>query len=231
VIINYKGIVDKRILVKITSRERPDKLKKCIQSALNLSENPTKISWLISLDTDDSKVNHTLIKELQSIIPDSFIYFGSSTSKISAINRDVETFTKLNSWDILVNLSDDQICRVKGWDNIIRNKMPNDLNHSLWFYDGLQQSINTMEIVGFNYWDRTKNIYEPSYKSFYCDEESTMVAQKLKRLIKDNQCLFSHEHPAGNKNIKTDGLYEKNQRHWDEDKANFNNRLNINFGV
>lgn len=137
----------------------------------------------------------------------------------------------MNDWDILLNLSDDQLCVAEGWDNTIRESMHNDLDRSLWFYDGLQSSINTMEIVGRNYYNRFGNIYNPNYKSFYCDEESTIVAAKLGRQVKDTRCLFKHEHPVSSTAIKNDELYNKNQAYWNEDKRLFQDRWQINFGV
>ena len=232
----YKGIIDRTILVKLTSRERPDKLIKCISGALRLSENPSKINWLICLDENDKLCNNpeffkTLADTLGQWYINSLTVVGKSENKIHAINRDLKDYSAHNEWHILVNLSDDQICKQKGWDQIIREKMPNDLGSSLWFFDGLQRSINTMEIVGYNYWMRTEHIYHPSYKSFYCDEEATQVAIKLRLLIKDTTVLFFHDHPAGKGNIGLDVLYENNQRYWDEDKMNFNQRRDLNFNV
>jgi len=225
-------VIDKAIiLVKLTSRQRPDKLKNCLLRAYELCEDKEHTKWLLSLDTDDPTITIQFIEELQRLIPGISVYLGRSHSKINAINRDMDTYTTFNKWDILVNLSDDQVANLQGWDNIIRDAMPKTFDYSLWFNDNLQNSINTMEIVGFNYWNRTKLIYEPSYKSFYCDEESTHVARILKKQIKDNRCLFKHEHPAGNGNIREDALYKKNQIHWSADQRNFKERLMINFGV
>jgi len=220
-----------KLLVKLTSRQRPEKLRTCLLKAYELCEDKHNTYWLLSLDSDDSTISLQLLADMQALIPNLSIYFGRSLSKIHAINRDMETYTKLNKWDILVNLSDDQIANLQGWDNIIKDAMPKTLDYSLWFFDGLQRSINTMEIVGFNYWNRTKNIYEPSYKSFYCDEESTHVARILNKQLKDNRLLFKHEHPAGNSSVKNDALYDRNQKHWNEDQQNFKRRNAINFGV
>ena len=226
----FKGVIDKLILVKLTTRQRSQQALQCISKAKALTHNPTRIKWLISLDTDDSTSTGLSI-DIRNIIPDAHIYFGASHSKIHANNRDVEAFSKMEEWDILLNLSDDQECIAEGWDNTIRESMHNDLDRSLWFYDGLQSSINTMEIVGRNYYNRTGTIYNTGYKSFYCDEESTIVAAKLGKQIKDTRCLFKHNHPAGNAAIKNDALYNKNQAYWDADKRLFQDRWAINFNV
>jgi hypothetical protein len=142
-------------------------------------------------------------------------------------------FSTFNDWDILLNLSDDQTCCLAGWDSLIRESMPNDLDASLWFYDGAQPRINTQEIVGYNYYKRTGYIYNPIYKSFYCDNESTEVANMLGKLIKNPNTIFRHDHPACHHttSIGHDSLYERNQSAWDHDKELFNQRRAINFGL
>jgi len=215
------------ILVKFTTRQRPEQALECIAKAKGLAHDLSNIKWLISLDHDDPTAIG-LSMQIRSLIPDAVICFGHSFNKIHANNRDVQNVAE---WDVLVNLSDDQICQAEGWDNTIRESMHKDLDRYLWFNDFLQNSINTQEIVGRNYYNRTGKIYHDGYKSFYCDEEATIVATKLGRLIKDHRCLFRHNHPAGNANVGDDALYKKNQKYWDEDKRLFQNRWQINFGV
>jgi hypothetical protein len=223
--------MDKVILIKLTSRSRPTQLINCINAALILAENPKAIKWLISLDHDDNKCNTvSFCDSIAHILDEPHIVFGHSNSKIHAINRDIETFSALEHWDILVNLSDDQTAITKGWDKIIREAMPNDLDSSLWFYDDAQKRINTMEIVGYNYYQRDNHIYEPRFKSFYCDNYATLLAKKRGKLIDLNHiCLFRHNHPAchHSSSIPNDGLYDKNQKYWNDDEALFNQLKNV----
>jgi hypothetical protein len=223
-------VIDKILLVKFSTRQRPLQSIECLSKAKSLAYNPTRIKWLISLDTDDP-TSTNLGTQIKSLIPEANIYYGVSHSKIHANNRDVNEFSVTEEWDILLNLSDDQICAAEGWDNTIRESMHNDLDRYLWFYDGLQSSINTQEIVGRNYYKRTGKIYHDGYKSFYCDEEATIVAQKLGKMVQDKRCLFKHNHPAGNASIKNDDLYNKNQQYWNEDKRLFLDRWHYNFYV
>lgn len=228
----YKGVKDKIILAKVTSRDRPNKLINCISEYLRLASNPTAIKWLITLDFDDQSCNNLkFIEKLKTLVPEAYISFGKSNNKIHAINRDIEAYTSANEWHILLNISDDQLPIVQGYDQIIRDTMPNDLEYSLWFGDTWQWRINTMEIQGVNYYKRFNYIYHPSYKSFYCDNESTEVAMKLGKLIKTNKVIIKHVHPATDQTIEYDFLYKKNQRYWDEDKALFNYRKTINYGL
>ena len=228
----YKGVIEKKILMKVTSRARPEKLINCINEYLRLALNPKDMVWLFTFDSDDNCYNTISFCDSISHIINGDVHFsfGHSHNKIHAINRDVDELHTPH-WDILLNISDDQLPVTHGYDMVIRNAMPNDLDASLWFFDSWQMRINTMEILGYNYWLRTKKIYNDSYKSFYCDNEATEVAQILGKLIKSDKCIIKHFHPAATKEVKYDSLYERNQRYWDEDKQTFNTRRAMNYGL
>jgi hypothetical protein len=218
--VEYKGVKPKHILMKVTSRGRPEQLIKCIRSYVSLANDLKAMTWLISLDTDDNKCNSLgFIDSIRTIIDSPTIVFGGSQNKIHAINRDVNC---VKDWDILLCISDDQTPIQRGYDDIIREAMPNDLDHSLWFNDSWQSRINTMEILGRNYYNRDGHIYDNRFKSFYCDNLSTLKAQKRGKLIKSDQCIIKHFHPAAMPELKYDELYDRNQKFWDEDKAMFN---------
>jgi hypothetical protein len=184
--------------------------------------------WLISVDLDDTTVKIPAIEEVLSNQRYD-IAQGNSNSKIEAINRDVNYIG--HSWDILLNISDDQEPITKGYDNIIRNLMPDNLDASLWLFDGRNRSVNTQEIIGRKYYERFGYIYHPSYKSLYCDNESTEVAQILGKQIKSSKCIIRHIHPFFYRNMKYDALYLKNDLYKQEDKANYLQRKAINFGL
>jgi hypothetical protein len=221
-----------KLLCKVTSRSRPSELIKCIDSYINLADNPNELIWLFTFDEVDLKYNTQLfIQMLHKKIYTPVIVFGNSKSKIDAINRDVND-CHLN-WDILVNISDDQLAERKGWDTIIKDAMPEHLDASLWFNDGWQDRINTMEIVGREYYNRFKYIYHPEYKSFYCDNEATEVAIQLGKCIKSKECIIRHYHYActNSTHMKKDETYIKAEQHWNYDKELYKQRKAINYGL
>ena len=225
--------MSKKILMKVTSRERPDQLLETVKSYINLASNTKDIAWLFTFDSnDESYVNVEFKNKLNSIseLEGGEAWYGSSTGKINAINRDVETVSE--DWDILLNISDDQRPILHGYDDIIRNAMPNHLDASLWFSDG-QPRINTQEIIGRNYYNRFNYIYHPDYVSLFCDNEATEVASILGKQIKFSQQIIKHYHPAwgGSDAFKKDFLYQRNDKFWDQDQATFNRRKKINFGL
>lgn len=210
-----------KILLKVTSRQRHNQLINCIKTAIDLTERKDLISIVYTFDEDDK--SEELNKSLLEIHPDSQFFYGTKQTKIEAINRDVPE----SGWDILVNLSDDQICRRQGWDEIIRKSMPEDLDGSLWYFDGAQMRINTMEILGFNYYKRDGYIYHPGFKSFFCDNLSTDVARKRNKLFVFQNNLFFHEHPAVIKGKAWDSLYKESVPNWDYDKMLYEKLKNV----
>lgn len=219
-----------KLLCKVTSRARPTELLKCIKSYVDLCDNKENLIWLVSLDSNDTALPGGFDEEIFKIIPNAIVWYGVSTSKIDAINRDIN---QVSEWDILVNISDDQLVIVKGWDTEIINAMPTDLDASLWFNDGHQDRLNTMEIVGKKYFLRFNYIYHPLYKSFFCDNEAMEVAQKLGKLIKINKCIIKHFHPMWEKDthMKKDETYAKAEEYWAYDKSLFAQRKAINYGL
>jgi hypothetical protein len=223
-----------KILFKVTSRSRREKL---IETLHNLQEFATNPNYLIclTLDEDDKTCNNP---EMRSYLDSHFgfelhTFFGRSKSKIHAINRDLEDFT---NWDILVNVSDDQRFTKKGFDNEIR------FAFSLFFpdFDGFVHmrdsnhnpidALCTMSIIGKKYYERDGYIYHPSYQSVYCDNEAQEVAKRRGKYIFIDTILFDHRHPAYGK-AQNDPLYLKNESkavHL-KDHRNFQRRQKTGF--
>ena len=209
----------KTILMKFTSRNRYETLKKCVQSYYDMANNKKDMVWVFSIDEDDETFVFSDFQEfLISLGVDYKVFLGVSKSKIHAINRDVNEVKE--NWDILLNISDDQLPIFQGYDDLIRDKMPDSLDYSLWFNDGHQSEIITQEILGRKYYENQGYVYYPEYKSFFCDNESTQVAEKHGKLIKSPLCIVKHFHPhwGFNEHIQQDALYIKNDAYWEHDK-------------
>ena len=103
-----------KILFKYTTRSRPQLFERGVRSIIdNVSDDNYEI--LVTADIDDASMqNHSFLHH-----PKARTIFAHSTNKINAINRDMDT---AKDWDILVNMSDDMVFTVKGFDDIIRDK-------------------------------------------------------------------------------------------------------------
>ena len=225
-----------KLIYKVTSRSRPERLKETLLSIVN---NASRADHLIclTLDEDDRTVNNPDFKKWyeSNIGWELHPIFGRSKNKIDAINRDVEKF---KVWDILVNVSDDQVFLEKGFDNQIVlafNINAPDLDGFIHFRDSNHNPIDalsTMSIVGRKYYERDNYIYHPSYQSVWCDNEAMHVAMIRGKYTFIDSIIFDHKHPAYGK-AQTDAQYRKTestQMHR-TDHMNFLKRQKINFGL
>ena len=172
------------LLIKFPSRSRPSKLLYAYEKYISLAKNPEKIKTIISLDSNDSTINQELLEKLQKIHSKTQICIGESLGKIGAVNRDME---HAGDYNILLLASDDMIPEYPGYDDLLREKMSvhfPDTDGVLWFNDGFQKhNLNTLCILGRKYYERFGYIYHPSYKSLWCDNEFTEVAQRLNKQV------------------------------------------------
>ena len=214
-----------RLLIKLASRSRPTQLLSIVQSYINFALDTSRIVFVISVDSDDETVTEELQKQIKDIHPCIKLFVGTSKSKIDAINRDIP---HPSTFDILLVASDDMIPQVKGYDNIIREKMRKhypDTDGVLFFNDGyLGRSLNTLSIMGRKYYQRFGYIYYPGYKSFYCDNEFMRTAERLRKQTYFHQVIIRHRHCVYDQGVPFDALYQRNSKYSDEDKALYERR-------
>ena len=80
-------------------------------------------------------------------------------------------------------------------------------------------------------WQVTRGyIYNPEYKSLFCDNEQHMVAQLRGCYQFKRTRLFNHMHPAWGL-APVDDLMRHTESFYAEDKATFERRKSLNFGI
>jgi hypothetical protein len=172
-----------KLLIKFPTRGRKSKFFEVLYEYIDLLDDVNNTYFLITLDKDDKEMyNQDTIDKLKKIKNLSY-FFGKSENKVSAINRDLKSN---DNWDILLLASDDMIPQIKGYDSVIRDNMTThfpDTDGVLWFNDGNRKDLNTLSILGKKYYQRFNYIYNPEYKSTWCDNEFTQVANILKKQI------------------------------------------------
>ena len=213
-----------KLLIKFPTRGRPDQFKYTLFQYVSKCADKKNTKFLFTFDNDDPTADdeqfmeefHEICGEMEYQMP-----YGLSDNKIHAVNRCMDMDT---DWDILLLASDDMIPVVKGYDTIIREKMADhypDLDGVLWFNDGYTEDrLNTLVICGRAYYDRFGYIYNPIYKSFFCDNEFMDTANALKKQTYFSQCIIRHQHP-GNTGVPADELYRRNDRYWKEDQRTY----------
>lgn len=207
------------ILIKYATRGRPEWFKKTMRNILSTATGEFRI--LISADEDDVRMNDAPMRSFVADCRNTTIVYGSSSSKVAAINRDMD-IVNLSAimpglpppWDILVNMSDDMSFTATGWDGHITTRTREVWGSSLdWFAhfnDGFtKDALPTMSIMGRDYYLRDKYIYHPAYKSFSCDAEAMYVAMMRQRYRYFPEVIFNHQHPS-NMPRRGDATYARN---------------------
>jgi hypothetical protein len=226
-----------KILVKFPSRERPEKFILALKKCIDYSLDPSNISYLITLDQNDPRlISYKAF--LTNLCNSSVKYIvGNSTSKIHAINRDLQ---QTEPWDIIVLMSDDMICQKQGWDTILRDTaQKTGLDQVFYFWDGDLRTkrhnngkgLNTMIVCGHKYFNRFNYLYHSEYSSLWCDNEWSDVSQLLKKEYRSDIVLFRHVHFSNTPGLIPDALMRKTQAFYTRDQLTYNRRKASNFGL
>jgi len=218
-------------LFKYPSRGRPERFFKSLDSIFNNVSYHDYYHVACTLDTDDETMNNPEVVNRILAYRNVSIQWGKSESKIHAVNRDMPKI----DWDILINMSDDMEFNIFGFDVMIGVDMMTHLPN----FDGLlhypdqdaREALATMYIAGRKWWEfRGKNIYHPSYKSLWCDNEEMIVAQMCGKYKYCGYQINVHKNPAYGY-LPKDEMFQRQQDDWDEDEANYKARKARNFDL
>lgn len=221
------------ILINIATRERPEGFQRALDSVVENVSNKNNITFIVTADEDDT-TTQPFVKFIETGYHGIDFYFNTQKErlgKIGSINAGPAWFHGL--WDVIINLSDDMIILPKDFDLILEKEFNGDYDQCLHLTDGATGNILiTMAVMGRVYWERTKYIYNPEYKSLFCDGEMGDVARLLgKYKYVDQPRFFSHIHPVLMGNHLMDALYEEGNKHFEHDKEVYFRRKKQGFGV
>lgn len=197
-----------KILIKYATRSRRSNFLRGFDSIRYNLADKENCHVLITVDDDDEKIHPLPV--LHGV---NYSYVtGTSESKIHAINRGMDQVPEnFKDWDILVNFSDDQVFVIKGFDDIIRSAFmelggedsggnlygETNLDKCVHFPDQHQgQNCMTMTIVGRDYYNRDKFIYDTRFESLWCDVVAQEVAQIRGCYEYVDTVIFNHLHPS-----------------------------------
>lgn len=221
---------DPVLLVKFPTRNRPEKFFNTLDQYYKLLSGKNNVQFLITCDNDDLTMNNDDVKKRLLSYKNLTIKYGDHKSKIEAVNADLNS----KDFQIILLASDDMTPVVEGYDDIIINKMTStfpDFDGIVWFNDGVQGNrLNTLCILGFKYYNRFGYIYNPEYKSLWCDAEFTQVGNMLGKQKYFDQVIIRHDHHSVT-GIGNDELYNSNERYESADRAIFNKRQSNNFSL
>lgn len=219
--------MNQKILFNFASRSRPDKFKRVIRQIQSLVVSDNYV-FNAKVDTDDPTA-----EQYKTNNPKVNIQWGLSENKIHAINRDIPK----DGWDIIVDVSDDFVFTKRGFDNVIRKYCgPDDCLHFPEPFVNKQARLNRnediiiMAVMGKDYYNRFGYIWNPIYKSLFCDNELTAVAKKLGRYKFINNQIMYHAHPMAGFG-QADAQLKHTESFWAEDQKTYNERKLLNFPI
>jgi hypothetical protein len=219
-----------KLLIKFPTRGRKNKFFNVLNKYHKKLSGKNEVNFLITLDEDDSDMNNSDSISILNTFKNTSYIFGKSKSKIDAVNRDLDEFS---DWDIVLLASDDMIPQEDGYDDIIINEMSknfSDTDGVLWFADGNRKDLNTLCILGKKYYDRFNYIYNPEYKSTWCDNEFTDIANKLNKQVFIDRVIIKHEHPDWGFGGR-DTIHNLNITNEEHDKSVYFKNKSVNFGL
>lgn len=208
------------ILVKLPSRSRPQQFLRVLKGWVDKAHDLSGITWLFSFDTDDPTMQD-MHRHLEPMLGNRYkVVYGTSKSKVEAINRDINEVTE--PWDVLLVLSDDMVCVRQGWDAAIRMEVAKG-GGLFWWPDQKQQDIVTLPCMTRRYYDLDGHVYDPRFKSVYCDNLQTDLSVHRGELRIMDYRLADHIHPANVQGMRPDALYRRNESIaiWKEDEATY----------
>lgn len=217
------------ILFNFASRSRPEKFFETLD---NIIRNCASQDYFIvaKIDEDDVTMNNGEYWLRVANYPMVITKLGTSTSKIHAINRDLND-GDLPPWSILINMSDDMKWGTFGFDDIIRQHMPANLDGFLHVPDDYAKDrVCTTSIIGYRYYQRDMYVYNPAYYSMWCDDEATEVAKARGCYIHVPGIQLEHLHYTNMGKAGKDALYRRNDTYL-ADKRIYEERKAMNFNL
>ena len=223
-----------KILVKLPSRGRPEKLIKALDSIVDNIQDKENTFISLTLNTDDDAVNNeAFISRVRTRKANISIEWGLSTSKINAVNRSIPDI----EWDVICIGSDDIFFNFYGFDSIIRAEMglhfPDGDGYLHFHEKDSGSALCVMTVCDKKYYDRFGYIYHEDYFSLWADNEQYDVAKILGRYIYIPYSIMEHRNPAYEeyKEIRDEQFNEQQKIGWGIDMETYHKRKAKNFDL
>jgi hypothetical protein len=216
-----------KILFKFPTRGRRSQFEEAMKSIFDNLYNREDFQILVSIDEDDPEMQDVSQYEY----PNTIFFKGKSESKVDAINRDIEHAWP-DWWQAIIVMSDDMRFSLYGFDQIIRHQFQeHGLDTLLHVPDqDAKEYLATMYIAGRQFYNRFGFVYNPEYKSLFCDNEVMEIAQKLgKYRYVDVPGLVVHLNPAYGHSEKDEMFIRQQEIGWSVDQETYTKRKANNF--
>ena len=218
------------LLIKYPTRSRPELFKTILSEYVSKLSGKYNVKFIVSMDTNDNTCNNDRMRNFLDNIKQKTnleYYYGNSKNKIDACNRDIPS----DGWKVCVLVSDDMTPRIHGYDRVIMEDMnryfPN-LDGALNYNCGghAYPHVMVLSVIGNPYYKRFNYIYHPEYTSLFCDEEQTVVARSLNKIVDLDNKIITHDW-----NDVRDDLRKHTEKFYQSDKVVFESRKQRGFPI
>ena len=208
-----------KFLFKYATRGRPELFQQTLRTWVNKLSRLHSYHFIISVDSDDWQMQTPTVKIGADLVDDEkikyHVYTGKHTTKIDAINRDME---HAGDFDILVLISDDMVPQVQGYDDIIAKDMRNHFQDefgALHYNDGKANSqLCTLSIMSRKMYEHFGYIYNPVYHSLWADNEFMDVCNNMNKMVYIDRVIIEHQW----KHHGDDIVYKNSEAAYDADR-------------
>lgn len=167
------------------------------------------VEWIFGIDESD---------EITRAEISSYVFHLELENVRLAINRGHQSCTaainkcaQVSKGDILVDVCDDVGCP-DGWDNILREIIPEPLEQDVFLRcgDGQSSELCPHPIISRKRYEMLGYFMHPDFNPFHSfgDEDATLRARKDGSMIERLDIVFEHRHPAFGKG-EWDDAYKK----------------------
>lgn len=212
----------RRILIRMPTRGRPAQALAALAAYREMAGIPVAIE-VVADANDEAMLAADVVERLVSL--GCTLTIGNHRNKVEAVNGG-----KVSDWDILVVASDDMVPVKHGYANRIVEAMDARFPHldgAIFFDDGYAHAdCCTLPIFGRRLYEQFGYVYEPSYKSLWCDKEQTELLRAMGRLVFVGEKIIEHRHPSTG-STPNDSLYEKNTEAASGDHENYERRKDL----
>lgn len=213
-----------RFLFKYPTRSRPEWFKKTLREYYKRLSGEHEYHFMIAMDPYDESMNNTTMRGFLEIQRHLVYYYCPHENKIDACNSGLKAF--LWPWDIVILISDDMLPTKDGFDDIIAEDMLKhfpDLSGCLHYWDQYrpkEDPVMTWSVLGRKFYDRYGCLYHPAYKSQWCDNELSEVAESWGKIARPKSVIVKHEWQKHG----SDPSYQRGHKDFADDKATYEER-------
>lgn len=195
-----------RLLVRMPTRGRPVQAVSTLTAYRHMAGIPVLIEVVID-DDDESMLAAEVLQRLVAL--GCTVTVGPHKSKVEAVNGG-----RVGGWDILLLASDDMVPVVEGYAKRVVEEMERHFPYGdgvIYFNDGYAEGYCTLPIIGRRIHEQFNSyVYEPIYRSLWCDKEQTELLRAMGRLAHVDEMVIEHRHPATGK-APSDSTYVRNE--------------------